>query len=424
MRIILAGVLAVSTALSANAASIKYEGNQNGVNAISITGQIDHGDADRFDEVAATVSGPAVVLLRSPGGLVVDGLNIGITIRNKGYSTLVPADAVCASVCGLIWLAGSSRFLSESSKIGFHAAYREGGQESGQGNALMGAYLAKLGLSYRAVAYVTEAGPEDMHWLDPNDAASVGITYSLIKPSRPEPRPFIAQPQYHTPAPAPAGSQAEQQARRFVLDFHSYWSQAGTNVDGLSAYYADTVSLYGTMVSRDKLMDAKRKFAIRWPIRRYSVDPSSLFVQCDGNNCSVAGVVKWDCSSQERGAHSTGSANFALQVVNGVIVSENGSVLTRHADTVEQQQAGETAAYAQGRQARVEYEEWISSLPDGAYKNGALFWAAHRSDKPMPPNCVGAPDWVAGCVAARGRLSPSDIRRATDKNFWWGWNSV
>jgi hypothetical protein len=423
MRIILTGVLAASTMVStASAATIKYEGNSEGVNAISIAGQIDHGDAGRFDEIAATLAGPTVVLLRSPGGFVVDGLSIGTTIRSRGYSTVVPDDAICASVCGLMWLAGSTRFLTESSRIGFHAAYREDGQESGQANALVGAYLSKLGFSYRAVAYVTDAGPDDMHWLDPSDAASAGITYSLIRPSRPA---FIApQPQYPAPTPAPAGSLAEQQARRLVLDYHSYWSQAGTNVDGLAAYYANTVSLYGTMVSREKLMDEKRKFAIRWPIRQYTVNPSSLFVQCDGGTCSVAGVVTWDCSSQERGAHSTGSANFEMRIVNGTIISENGSVLTRRADTVEQQQASGTTAYAQGRQARMDYEQWVSGLSDGGYKNGALFWTAHRSDKPRPPNCVGAPDWFAGCVDARARLAPSDIRSVTDKNFWWGWNDL
>jgi len=178
MRIILAGVLAASAVLSAaSAATIKYEGNREGINAISITGRIDHGDAERFDEVAATVTGPTVVVLRSPGGLVVDGLNIGTTIRSKGYNTVVPDDAICASVCGLMWLAGSTRFLTESSKIGFHAAYRDDGQESGQGNALVGAYLTKLGFSYRAVAYVTDAGPDNMNWLDPSDAANAGITY-------------------------------------------------------------------------------------------------------------------------------------------------------------------------------------------------------------------------------------------------------
>ena len=52
-----------------------------------------------------------------------------------------------------------------------------------------------------------------------------------------------------------------------MLAYNAYWSQSGTNVEGLAGYYADMISFYGTMTSRDKVMDAKRKFAIRWPIR-------------------------------------------------------------------------------------------------------------------------------------------------------------
>jgi len=163
---------------------------------------------------------------------------------------------------------------------------------------------------------------------------------------------------------------------------------------------------------------AHRKFSIRWPIRHYTVIPSSLTIQCSDNTCTVTGVVGWDCTSQERNAHSVGSANFALRIVNGVIVSESGSALTSHADTVESQQAGTTVAYTQGRQARIEYEQWFAGLPEGGYRDGANFWATHRSDRPAPPNCVGSPEWIAGCVAARVRLAPSDVRRATDKNFW------
>jgi hypothetical protein len=263
-----------------------------------------------------------------------------------------------------------------------------------------------------------------MHWLNPTNAANVGITYSLIKPSTPDPRPFIAPPQPQYQAPSPAESPAEQQARQLVLAYNAYWSQGGANVDGLAAYYADSVSFYGTMVSRDKLMDVKRKFSIRWPIRQYTVDLSSLSVQCDGATCTATGVVAWDCTSRERGAHSVGAAKFAYRIVNGLIVSESGSVLARQADTADSQQASQTTSYAQGRQARLEYEQWYSSLPDGGYKDGATFWATHRSVKPSPPNCMGSPEQVAGCVAARIRLTPSDIRRNSDRNFWLGWNSL
>lgn len=53
----LAGLLAAGTSLAANAAAIDYHGNIEGLNAISITGKIDQGDAERFREVASTVTG-------------------------------------------------------------------------------------------------------------------------------------------------------------------------------------------------------------------------------------------------------------------------------------------------------------------------------------------------------------------------------
>jgi hypothetical protein len=281
MKTILAGVLLVGAMLSANAATIEYKGVIDGSNTVLVTGLIVPGDADRYEGITASLVGPTTVFLQSPGGAVVDGLNIGIAIHRSGYSTEVPVNATCASICGLIWLAGEPRLLAATSKIGFHAAFRvEDGQESGRANALIGAYLSRLGLSYQAIAYLTEASPDDMQWLNPDDAAKVGITYKLIEPPRSEPRPFIAQPRLQPPyqpmPPAQTGSTAEQQARRLVLDYHALWSQGGPNVEGLATYYSDTVSFYGTTVLRDKVMDEKRKFSIRFR----SVTTQSIRAAC------------------------------------------------------------------------------------------------------------------------------------------------
>ena len=53
-----------------------------------------------------------------------------------------------------------------------------------------------------------------------------------------------------------------------------------------------------------------------------------------------------------------------------------------------------------------------------------MFWAMHRGDKPQPPPCAGSPDWLAGCLALRTRLAPIDVRRTSEKDYWWGWNSL
>ena len=120
-------VLLAGAMLSANAASIRYEGKFDGVNFVRINGEIIQGDSDQFNQVIAPLTGPTVVSLQSPGGIVGEGLNIGIAIRRNDYRTAVAQNDVCASVCGLIWLAGQPRYLTESSKIGFHAAFRADG---------------------------------------------------------------------------------------------------------------------------------------------------------------------------------------------------------------------------------------------------------------------------------------------------------
>ena len=184
--------MAVCIISSAKAATINYA-DVDGLDTITVVGPINDGDAERFEEVAAAITGRALVVLSSPGGLVTDGLDIGIAIRRHRYATSVPDSAVCSSICGLMWLAGEPRFISPSSKVGFHAAYRTDGQESGKANALIGAYLSKLGLSYDAIAYMTDAPPDDMRWLTPVDAEKYHITYSLIRPSRVEPQPFMPE---------------------------------------------------------------------------------------------------------------------------------------------------------------------------------------------------------------------------------------
>jgi hypothetical protein len=43
------------------------------------------------------------------------------------------------------------------------------------GNAILGSYLTRLGLGYSAIAYATQASPNDIKWLTVDDAQRVGI---------------------------------------------------------------------------------------------------------------------------------------------------------------------------------------------------------------------------------------------------------
>jgi hypothetical protein len=121
----------------------------------------------------------ATIAFRSNGGSVVAGIQIGEGIRLKGFTTAVTGTARCASACALAWLGGVRRLMSPDARIGFHAAYNMKGQETGVGNALIGAYLNKIGLPYSAVTYNTKASPDSMTWLSVADAKKTGIEVEI-----------------------------------------------------------------------------------------------------------------------------------------------------------------------------------------------------------------------------------------------------
>jgi hypothetical protein len=136
-------------------------------------------DEDKFAAKTASLSSSsAFVAFSSDGGSLVAGLRIGEAIRRKGFSTIVPDGRRCASACALAWLGGVERFIGTDARIGFHAAYDPASdRETDVGNAVVGAYLTKIGLPYEAVIYITQADPNEMNM---SDAAQRGIRVTLL----------------------------------------------------------------------------------------------------------------------------------------------------------------------------------------------------------------------------------------------------
>jgi hypothetical protein len=92
----------------------------------------------------------------------------------------------------------------------------------------------------------------------------------------------------------------------------------------------------------------------------------------------------------------------------------------------EQLASSTTPGYANGRQARTIWEDWVGKLVDGPFRDGVTFWASNRSLKPQPTCAQAAQpaEWQRGCTEARNYLADVDQRRSTDRNYWWGWNSL
>jgi hypothetical protein len=177
------------TTFAASAAEMTYKDvpKSKGIQAYTIVwidGRIEEGDYEKFARFVSKRN-RVMVALNSDGGLISEGLNIGLLIRQKAMVTAVYKD--CVSVCGLMWLAGTYRVVSTEAAVGFHAAYRlENGKpvEDGSANALVGGYLMRLGFSWAAIEYLTSAPSETVEWLNSDKAKKYGIVASVYEPKK------------------------------------------------------------------------------------------------------------------------------------------------------------------------------------------------------------------------------------------------
>jgi hypothetical protein len=168
---------------------------------VDVVGDIDLGDDLLFAQKVATLpDGQSVIMsLSSYGGKIAAAIPIGRLIHSKGWRTYVPPKTVCASACGLLWLASLGHTVGKDALIGLHAAYDiKTNRPSGVGNALIGAYLYEIGADTTTIYCVTavDTGPKDALWLNADIAQQCHVTWSTLD----TPRQAQNQPNI-TPAP-------------------------------------------------------------------------------------------------------------------------------------------------------------------------------------------------------------------------------
>jgi hypothetical protein len=321
--------LLASTAVEA--AQIAVKPLDNGSTLVAIEGELDIADIDTFRTRTESLPvGRATVEFSSKGGSLLAGIRIGSLIRTKKFNTLVPDGAQCASACALAWLGGTRRLIGEYASVGFHTAYivKPGAlSESGVGNAILGAYLNQLGLSEKAIIYITHAAPTSMQWMSMEEAAEYGITVAKLPLAQAGPGPADA-----AIAQFPEGS-PERRASEFVLALLERWS--GPNAEllpFLNGLYTDKVIYYGKPESRQTVLLTKRRFANRWTQRAYTVRPSSLTATCAGATvtCRIKGTMGW--KFQEAKTTSHGVAAFEYSIV----LSDEGAKIVAETSTVKE----------------------------------------------------------------------------------------
>jgi hypothetical protein len=304
------------------------------VTLLSIAGKITPDDLETFSYDIRSLHN-VVVALDSLGGSLITGIEIGKKIRMRDYATLVANGSHCASVCALMWLAGTRRFLEPNAAVGFHAAYvfKNGGTaESGVGNALVGAYLTNLGLEENAVIYITQASADEITWLDEKSAGELGIRFTMLSETPPD--------SSLTPAPSPTPPPESSPLRERAANFMKYYWENVSDANEFAIYflksnYASVTNYYGKDVSRDKIVAEKEQWIKRWPNRNTKPRQDTTHVHCDEatGECKITGIGDYDVRSEERNAHATGTFQywFVIRFSRGAaeIRLENSKVLER-----------------------------------------------------------------------------------------------
>lgn len=143
---------------------------------------------------------------------------------------------------------------------------------------------------------------------------------------------------------APAADVLDGRAASFISARIASWSSASTaDLPSFVSAYADQVLYYGSLKSREAVLQDKRRFLERWPERRYELRPGSITAQCKVDVCRVNGLLDWRARSTARAASASGMAQFEYEVMvsDGAfrIISESSSVVRVQRTGPDQSQA-------------------------------------------------------------------------------------
>ena len=141
---------------------------------VVLNGDIELGDCDRWKAaVGATAN---TVVLNSRGGRSGQGQCISRSIAARGMKTFVQGR--CASICFLLFAAGSTRQACEGAKIGVHrpvdVATRQESSDPIFLQAIMD-YSTRYGVPRAIQQRLSETPPKDMYWLNDADLASMNV---------------------------------------------------------------------------------------------------------------------------------------------------------------------------------------------------------------------------------------------------------
>lgn len=198
---LIAALLACVAAVPAEAMQFSLLNDGSAGRIVSARGVIGPGDAGRLARALSRASidrhGTRTLWLDSPGGSVVDAMEMADVIGALGVTTVVRGKAMCASACAsVVFVAGKYRRIDKGGQLLIHSCFdARNGEKMDECDLAISQRAAANGLSGRAMMAFQEVAPGPRYGVLFNaaDAACFGLTRAPGKAELGDNAPCVRQ---------------------------------------------------------------------------------------------------------------------------------------------------------------------------------------------------------------------------------------
>src|SRR3569833_1433002 len=198
---VLAALFVCLNVIPANAMQFSVLQGADGQKIVLARGEIVGGDGGKLIRVLRMASvdkhGPRPLWLDSPGGSVVDAMEMADVIGALGVTTVVRPKAMCASACAsVVFVAGKYRRIDKGGQLLIHSCFdARNGEKMDDCDLAISQRAAANGLSGRAMMAFQEVAPGPKYGVLFNtaDAACFGLTRAPGKAELGDNAPCVRQ---------------------------------------------------------------------------------------------------------------------------------------------------------------------------------------------------------------------------------------
>jgi len=263
------------------------------------------------------------VVLSSEGGAVHAALAVAREIDRLDLDTSVPGGARCFSACAFIFLAGKTR--EAIGALGVHQINSSNHNfESGQiAVASIIEVLSEFDVATDVLVRMFRTPHSDIHVFSESELRGLGLNRKAdaVRASL----ALDGLRQSRDPSLA-------SRALDFVARNKRLWSQPnGRALQDIEPAYALSLQFHGAIRTRSEVMEKKRQFAARWPIRSYDLVKNTAAASCEADRCRVKVEVEWTAQDPGSEAATSGRSHVEFLLIRSeggfLILSEHEKVL-------------------------------------------------------------------------------------------------